>query len=143
MNFCFLTCTGARICPGMASPEGHPATTVKRKWARVPALTVGLRGGAPLRPTDCSPVIVLPKLLPRKAVGTEWAFSFRIFGLGGAWVAQSVERPTSAQVVISRFMSLRPASGSVLTAQSLEPASHSVSPSLSAPPLLMLCLKNK
>ena len=38
-----------------------------------------------------------------------------------------------------------PASGSVLTAQSLEPAYDSVSPSLSAPPLLVLCLslKNK
>ena len=35
----------------------------------------------------------------------------------------SVKRPTSAQVMISRFMSLSPASGSVLTAQSLEPAS--------------------
>ena len=33
-----------------------------------------------------------------------------------------------------------PASSSVLTAQNLEPASDSVSPSLSAPPLLMLCL---
>ena len=31
-------------------------------------------------------------------------------------------------------------SGSVLTAQSLEPASDSVSPSFSAPPLLVLCL---
>ena len=48
-----------------------------------------------------------------------------------AWVAQSVERLTSAQVMISRFMSLSPASGFVLTARSLEPASHSVSPSLS------------
>ena len=38
-----------------------------------------------------------------------------------------------------------PASGSVLAAQSLEPASDSVSTSLSAPPLLALCLslKNK
>ena len=51
----------------------------------------------------------------------------------GAWVAQSVKRPTSAQVVISRSVSSSPASGSVLTAQSLEPASVSVSPSLSAP----------
>ena len=58
----------------------------------------------------------------------------------GAWVAQSVKRPTSAQVMISRSMSLSPASGSVLTAQSLEPASDSVSPSLSASPLLMFCL---
>ena len=32
------------------------------------------------------------------------------------------------------------ASGSVLTARGLEPALDSVSPSLSAPPLLMLCL---
>ena len=49
----------------------------------------------------------------------------------GAWVAQLVECPTSAQVMISQLMSLSPISGSVLTAQSLEPASDSVSPSLS------------
>ena len=49
---------------------------------------------------------------------------------GGAWVAQSVKRPTSAQVVISWSVSLSPASGSVLTARSLEPVSDSVSPSL-------------
>ena len=61
----------------------------------------------------------------------------------GAWVAQSVERPTSAQVMISRSMGLSPASGSLLTAQSLEPASDSVSPSLSAPPLLVLSLSLK
>ena len=36
---------------------------------------------------------------------------------GGAWVALSVERPASAQVVISRSVSSSPASGSVLTAQ--------------------------
>ena len=58
----------------------------------------------------------------------------------GAWVAQSVQRPTSAQVMISWSMSSSPASGSVLTAQSLEPVSDSVSPSLSDPPLFMLCL---
>ena len=58
----------------------------------------------------------------------------------GAWVAQSVERLTSAQVMISRSVSLSPTLGSVLTAQSLEPALDSVSPSLSAPPPLMLCL---
>ena len=49
---------------------------------------------------------------------------------GGAWVAQSVKHPTSAQVKTSRFVSLSPASGSVLTAWSLQPASDSVSPSL-------------
>ena len=56
--------------------------------------------------------------------------------LRGAWVAQWVKRPTSAQVTISRSVSSSPASGSVLTAQSLEPVSDSVSPSLSAPPPL-------
>ena len=48
----------------------------------------------------------------------------------GAWVAQSVERLTSAQVMISQSVSSSPASGSVLATQSLEPASDSVSPSL-------------
>ena len=57
----------------------------------------------------------------------------------GTWVAQSVKHSTLAQVMISRSVSSSPASGSVLTAQSLEPASDSVSP-LSAPPPLMLCL---
>ena len=58
----------------------------------------------------------------------------------GAWVAQLVKRLTSAQVTISRSVGLSPASGSGLMAQSLEPASGSVSPSLSAPPPLALCL---
>ena len=52
----------------------------------------------------------------------------------GVWVAQSVEHPTSARVMISWFVSLSPASGSVLTVPSLEPALVSVSPPLSAPP---------
>ena len=49
----------------------------------------------------------------------------------GAWVVQSVKCLASAQVMISRFVGLSPASGSVLTAWSLEPALDSVSPSLS------------
>ena len=53
---------------------------------------------------------------------------------------QPVKRPTLAQDMISRSVSLSPMSGSVLTAQSLDPASDSVSPSLSAPPPLVLCL---
>ena len=67
----------------------------------------------------------------------------------GAWVAQSVKPLTSAQVIVSQFMSLNPASGSVLTTQGLELPSDSVSPSLSlsAPPLLVrvlfLCLSLK
>ena len=48
----------------------------------------------------------------------------------GAWVAQLVKCMTSARVMISWFMSSSPVSGSVLTAQSLEPASDSVSLSL-------------
>ena len=52
-------------------------------------------------------------------------------------MAQSVERPTSAQVMISQSVSSSPALGSALTAQSLETASDSVSPSLSVPPLLV------
>ena len=52
----------------------------------------------------------------------------------GTWVVQSVKRPILAQVMISWFMGLGSMSGSVLTAQSLEPALESVSPSLPAPP---------
>ena len=66
-------------------------------------------------------------------------------GEGGAWVAQWVKCPTSAQVMISQSMSLSPASGSALTAQSLKPALDSVSPSLfaSSPLVFFLSLKNK
>ena len=56
----------------------------------------------------------------------------------GTWVAQSVERLTSAQVMISRFVGSSPTSGSVL----LEPALDSMCASLSAPPPLMLCLSH-
>ena len=60
-------------------------------------------------------------------------------------MARSVERPTSAWVMISQFMVSSPASGSVLTAQGLEPASDSVSPSLCPSPdrTLSLSLENK
>ena len=58
----------------------------------------------------------------------------------GSWRlgAQLDERLTSDQVMNSPLVSSRPTPGSVLTARSLEPASDSVSPSLSVPPL-MLC----
>ena len=58
----------------------------------------------------------------------------------GAWVAQLVKCLTLAQVTISESVSSSPVSGSVLIAQSLKSASDSVSPSLSAPPPLSLCL---
>ena len=53
-------------------------------------------------------------------------------------MAQSVKRPTLAQVMLSQFVSSIPALGSMLTTRSLEPASDSVSPSLSAPLPLVL-----
>ena len=55
-------------------------------------------------------------------------------------MAQFIEHQTLAQVMISRIVGLSPVSGSELSAQSLEPALDSVSPSLSAPPPLALCL---
>ena len=55
-------------------------------------------------------------------------------------MAQLVRQPTPAQAMISRFVGSSPAPSSVLTAQSLEPVSDSVSHPLYAPPLLMLCV---
>ena len=60
-------------------------------------------------------------------------------------MARSVKRLTSAQVMIPPFVSSRPVLGFVVTSRSLEPASHALSPSLSASPLpgLSLCLTQK
>ena len=58
----------------------------------------------------------------------------------GAWVALSVKCSTSARVMISQLVSSSPASGSVWTARSLEPALNSLSPSLSASSPLSLFL---
>ena len=58
----------------------------------------------------------------------------------GTWVAQLVKHMTLAQVMISQSMSLSPRSGSVLTAQILDPSLDSGSPSLSALLPLALCL---
>ena len=73
--------------------------------------------------------IVLENLTQR------WANILKINHARGAWVAQSVKPPSSAQDMILRLVSSSPPSGSVLTAHNLEPASDSVSPSLSAPRL--------
>ena len=51
----------------------------------------------------------------------------------GLWVAQSVKHPTLTQVMISQLVGLSPPSGSVLTPQSLDPASDSVCVCLSLP----------
>ena len=58
----------------------------------------------------------------------------------GTWVAQSVERPTWARVTILQFVGSSAASGSVLKARNLEPASDSPSPPLSVLPMLTFCL---
>ena len=59
----------------------------------------------------------------------------------GARVARLVKCLTSAQVMILRFVSLSPMLSSVLTAWSLQPASDSMSLSLSSPTCsLSLCL---
>ena len=58
----------------------------------------------------------------------------------GAWGLSWLRVRLGDQVMISRFVSSGPMSGSVLTPRSLEPASDSESPSVSAPPLLVLCL---
>ena len=56
-----------------------------------------------------------------------------IFQRGGTWVAQSVKRLTSAQVMILQFVSSSPASGPLLAVLSL--FQILCAPSLSAPPL--------
>ena len=56
----------------------------------------------------------------------------------GTWVAQSVEHPTLAQVMISRFVSSRPALGSLLSASSLLQIFCSL---LAAPPSLVFSPK--
>ena len=56
--------------------------------------------------------------------------TIKLNSLWGTCVAQSVNCPTSAQVMMSQFVGSSPVSCSVLTARSLEPVSDSVSPSL-------------
>ena len=77
-------------------------------------------------------------------------FSFKIFilthfrkSLTGAWVALSVEHPTSAQVMISRFVSSSPTSAHGCQPVSLSADSPlgSSCPLLSAPFLLALSQK--
>ena len=69
----------------------------------------------------------------RRPEGISLGAAFKRSGFRGARGAQSVERPTWAQVVISQLVGSSPTSGSVPTARSLEPASDPVSPSLSLP----------
>ena len=61
-------------------------------------------------------------------------------GTGAPGGAQSVEYPTWARAAISPFVGSSSASGSVLTAQSLDPALDPVSPSLRPSPTCALSL---
>ena len=61
----------------------------------------------------------------------------------GAWVAQLVERPASAQVMISQFVGSSPVSGSVLTAQPGACFGFCVSLSLCPSPAHTLSLSQK
>ena len=70
------------------------------------------------------------------AMGSALVAVYKPFYCWSAWVAQSVKHLTSAQVMISWSLS----SGSLQTAQTLEPALDPVSPSLSASSPLKLCL---
>ena len=79
-----------------------------------------------------------------REVQTQFCFiKLKITHHWDAWVVQLVKRPTLAQVMILWFMASSPVSGSVLTARSLESASDSVSPSLSASPPPSLFLSQK
>ena len=77
-----------------------------------------------------------------KYVMTNWDVRDKRNDLAGApgWLSRLSVRLCLAQVMISWFVGSSSASSSVLTAQSLEPASDSVSPCLSAPPPLSLSL---
>ena len=98
---------------GCYSPKSPPNSRFHHWCMRVPIASY------PIIPTDLKKIIKQSR---------------------GAWAAQSVKRPALAQVMISRSVSSSPASGSVLTAQSLEPVSDSVSPSLSPSPVHALSL---
>ena len=93
------------------------------------------------------PICVLTGIYWKETASHPVALTRRVEISWDSWVAQSVERPTSAQVMISHFVSSSPMLGSMLTAQRLEPASDSVSPSLSLCPSYThthtLSLKNK
>ena len=72
--------------------------------------------------------ILLPQIPSNKLSlhgGTEFIYNThtkRTLNFSSAGAAQLVKHLTSAHVMISQFMGSGPASGSVLTAQSLEPA---------------------
>ena len=80
--------------------------------------------------------------VPGKCGYTESVHSYKEPAARSAWVAQSLERPPLAQVMISWFVSSSPGSGSLLSAcQRAEPASEPLSPH--SLPLPCLCSPHK
>ena len=139
-KFCFSSFSWkmGRFGPHVpAVPTPTPTVTISwrdtHRGLQTRRLLSGSPPSPPYLPEDTSCLAPLHPLLP--PLQTSNGNKFR-----GTCVVQLVRRPTSVQVMISRFVGSSPASGSVLTAWCLEPASDSVSPSLSAPPPFMLCL---
>ena len=135
VDACFLT---QKLLNGFKLPPTLQVLIVKMLR---PHQRLGLWSSGPLVSDPfpaCPPALLLPLLWHLLGSRPRCILNMAYWG---AWVAPSVERPTSAQVMISQLMGSSPESGSVLTAQGLEPASDSVSPSLSDPPPFMLCLK--
>ena len=125
----------------MQKPKARPGCSSMLSYQpaeRSPALEVRLRGflkdpvHITLAEADLKPEVSWDSL-ERKIANYEGSPCHhpKASGNRDTWVVQSVKRLTSAQAMISPFTTSGPASGSALTAQSLEP----VSPTLLAPPL--------
>ena len=114
-----------------------PSTKINSKWIKPKHKTEGHqnpRGESRQNLFDlgCSNLLLNKSLEARDTKAKmNYCDVINIKSFWGTWVAQLVKSLTLAQVMISRLVGLNPALGSVLTAQSLEPTSNSVSPSLS------------
>ena len=135
---CLHTLTRGGSSPsGTALPTGEPVGP-QRTASRVHGGCWALLGHQ-VTPSRSHPRPVAATPSPPRADTTDESEQLRNRN-GGTWVAQLVKRPTSTQVMISRFVSLSPPCGSLLSAQSLL-RRVLCPPSLSAPPLLVLSFK--
>ena len=98
------------------------------KDEQTPESDIPLQGSDDVSTRHPASVVLVPLLLLIVTIGAP------------GWLGWVNVHPTSAQVMISQSVSLSPVSGSVLTAQSLELASDSVSPSLCPSPAHALSL---
>ena len=123
----------AHFCPLSSAPSPyyhHLNQCRPLPWSLIPAITTPPSPQFPTQvqkdacehPSEFTPLLCLRTLHGFLLIQSEKS--------RGAWVAQSVKCPTSAQVMILWFTSSSPVSGSLLTAESLEPASDSVPLSL-------------